>query len=406
MLLTNVTLATMTDDQYGLIENAALSIANGTIEWIGQNNKIPDQISENNKPFDCLGKLVTPGLIDCHTHLVYAGDRAKEFELRLQGASYEEISRSGGGIVSTVSATRRASEEQLIEQSLPRLRRIMQEGVTAIEIKSGYGLDTENEIKMLRVARQLSEITGVRIQKTFLGAHALPPEYANRSDDYINLVCQEMLPAAHQAGLVDAVDAFAENIAFSVSQVERVFATAQELGLPVKLHAEQLSNLGGAAMAAKRCAISVDHLEYLSDEDTKTLTDTVAVLLPGAFYFLKETQLPPMQALRKNKVDIAVATDCNPGSSPLTSLLLAMNMACRYFSMTPAESLKGTTINAAKALGLQDQIGSIAIGKQADLVLWNTENPAELSYNIGLNPCHRIMVQGQWKDSSSGTGQN
>ncbi len=401
MLLTNATLATMTNhDDYGLVTNGAIGINDGKISWLGPTSEIPKQYADQSESVDCAGKLITPGLIDCHTHLVYGGDRAAEFELRLQGASYEEIANSGGGIVSTVAATRNASEQELYDQSLPRLVQLMSEGLTTIEIKSGYGLDTENEIKMLKIAQQLAHGTGVNVQKTFLGAHALPPEFSNRKDDYIKLVCDEMLPAAFESGLVDAVDAFSENIAFSVAQVERVFDVAAQLKLPIKLHAEQLSDLGGAIMAANRGALSVDHLEYLQPEDAQILSEsgTVAVLLPGAFYFLKETKLPPIPALREHRVQMAIASDCNPGSSPLTSLLLAMNMACTFFSMTPMESLKGVTINAAKALGLQKQIGSLEVGKSADLVMWNTQNPASLSYNIGLNLCERIMIQGQWFD--------
>ncbi|WP_424947631.1 imidazolonepropionase [Candidatus Spongiihabitans sp.] len=404
MIIKDACLATMSEDgRYGLIADGAISIRDGRIQWVGARQTVPEDIMEDIADgadvHDCGGRLVTPGLIDCHTHIVYAGDRAAEFEKRLQGVSYQAIAKAGGGIAATVSATRAATKDDLIAQSLPRLRRLMTEGVTTIEIKSGYGLDTENEIKMLGAADGLAESAGIRVQKTFLGAHAVPPEYAGRQHDYINLVCQEMLPAAYAARLVDAVDAFAEGIAFSVEQVERVFDAAKKLGLPIKLHAEQLSHLGGAKMAAGKGALSVDHLEYLPPEEVADLAKagTVAVLLPGAFYFLKETKLPPIHALRENQVPIAIATDCNPGSSPVTSLLLTMNMACTFFSLTPAESLRAVTLNAAKALGLQDEIGSLEVGKHADLVIWDTNNPADLAYNIGLNPCHRIMVGGKWQ---------
>jgi imidazolonepropionase len=349
---------------------------------------------------------VTPGLIDCHTHLVYAGDRADEFELRLEGASYAEIATRGGGIVSTVNATRAASHQQLFEQSLPRARQLASEGVTTLEIKSGYGLDSENEIKMLRVAAMLGDELDLRVQKTFLGAHALPVEFAGRSDDYISLVCDEMLPAAHAEGLVDAVDVFIESIAFSVEQGERVFERAQQLGLPVKAHVEQLSDLGGAAMAARHGALSVDHLEYLGVDDVALLAQQgcVAVLLPGAFYVLREQQLPPLAALREQGVALALASDANPGSSPLHSLLLTLNMGCTLFRMTPAEALRGVTLNAARALGLAREIGSLEPGKQADLVVWDVDRPALLSYRIGMNPCAAVMRAGSWRDSARQVG--
>ena len=398
-LLINATLACVDgSDGYGLREDAALLVEDGLISWIGSMRDCA--ASPAAERYDCAGRLVTPGLIDCHTHLVHGGDRADEFELRLEGASYAEIAARGGGIVSTVNATRAASVDELYQQALPRALRLMSEGVTTIEIKSGYGLDSGNEIKMLRVAAMLQHELGVRVQKTFLGAHALPAEYAGRGDDYIDLVCNEMLPAAHAEGLVDAVDVFIESIAFSVEQGERVFDCAQRLGLPVKAHVEQLSDLGGAAMAARRGALSVDHLEYLAAADVGLLAENgcVAVLLPGAFYVLRERQLPPLAALREHGVDIALATDLNPGSSPLHSLLLTMNMACTLFRMTPAEALRAVTVNAARALGLQQQLGSLEAGKQADLAIWDVDRPALLSYRIGMNPCTAVMQGGQWRE--------
>ncbi len=400
-LLTNATLACFDAGAgYGLREDAALLVDGERIAWIGSMHD--SEIPADAAVYDCAGRLVTPGLIDCHTHLVYAGDRADEFEQRLEGASYAEIAAAGGGIVSTVNATRAASVEQLVEQSLPRARRLADEGVTTLEIKSGYGLDSESEIRMLRAAARIGDQLGLRVQKTFLGAHALPPEYAGCSDDYIDHVCNEMLPAAHAEGLVDAVDVFIESIAFSVEQGERVLQCAERLGLPVKAHVEQLSDLGGAAMAARHGALSVDHLEYLVDEDVALLAQhgCVAVLLPGAFYVLREQQLPPLEALRAQCVPIALASDCNPGSSPLHSLLLTMNMACTLFRLTPAEALRGVTLNAARALGLAQQIGSLEAGKQADLVVWDVDRPALLSYRIGMNPCAAVMRAGQWRESA------
>ena len=407
MLIKNATLATMVNSgEYGLIENGAISVLDDRVQWVGSSNDIPSGLGKNDTSsdniFDCGGKLITPGLIDCHTHLVYAGNRAREFEQRLQGASYEEIARSGGGILSTVNHTRAAALDDLVAQSLPRLNRMLQEGVTTVEIKSGYGLDTDNEIKILRAADTLAALTGIGVQKTFLGAHALPPEYTGRKDEYISLVCRKMLPAAYSEGLVDAVDAFAENIAFSAEQVAQVFDVAITLNLPFKIHAEQLSHSGSARMAAEKGALSVDHIEYLQADEVSSIarSGTVAVLLPGAFYFLKEKKLPPIDALRECQVPIAIATDCNPGSSPVTSLLLTMNMACTFFSLTPAEALSGVTLNAAKALGLQDDIGSLEEGKKADLVIWDTSDPAELSYNIGLNLCENVMKNGIWRTAT------
>lgn len=400
----------MTDHSgYALVKDAMVIVEDDRIAWAGPRETAPDNIGlskgfySDTETFDCGGRLITPGLIDCHTHLVYAGNRAGEFEQRLEGASYADIAKRGGGIMSTVSAVRKASVDSLVEQSAPRLARLISEGVTTVEIKSGYGLDSDNEIKMLKAARQLGDEYGVRVRTTFLGAHALPPEYANRPDDYIDHVINEMLPRAHDLGLVDAVDAFCENIAFTAAQVERVFEAAAKFSIPLKCHAEQLSDMGGAVMAARHRALSADHLEYLNPDDVPILAKagTVAVLLPGAFYFLRETKLPPLDALRKFEVPIAVASDCNPGSSPLTSLLLTMNMACTLFRMTPAEALAGVTVNAARALGLADQIGTLQAGRIADLVIWNVDEPAELSMNIGLNPCAAVMTGGHWRSSSA-----
>jgi imidazolonepropionase len=399
-LFINVRLATMVGEVgYGLIDDHGLLVEADQIIWIGLMSDRQSALESDPKVIDCQGRLMTPGLIDCHSHLVYGGDRADEFELRLEGASYEALAKAGGGIKSTVKATRDANQESLLSSAKKRLTPLLNEGVTTLEIKSGYGLDSETEIKMLRVAKQLEADCSVRIQKTFLGAHALPVEYADRSDDYIELVCNKMLPEAHAAGLVDAVDVFIENIAFTVAQAERVFDCAEALGLPVKAHVEQLSNMGGAVMTAKRQALSVDHIEFLAEQDIPTIAqnNTVAVLLPGAFYVLRETKLPPIDALRANGVSMAIATDANPGSSPVHSLLLIMNMACTLFRLTPAEALRGVTINAAKALGLDKELGSLSVGKQADLVLWDIDKPAMLSYQIGLNPCAAIMRSGIWR---------
>jgi imidazolonepropionase len=395
----NARLATMTvgDAPYGLMEDAALAVQDGVITWLGPMSDLPpDAIANCRDVLDCGGRLVSPGLIDCHTHLVYAGDRAQEFELRLNGASYAEIARAGGGIKSTVNATREADEDTLFEQSLPRLRRLMADGVTTVEIKSGYGLNTDVECRMLRVARRLGEATPVTVRTSFLGAHALPAEYTGQPDAYIDQVCTDMLPAAAEAGLVDAVDAFCEGIGFSPEQVERVFQAARARGLPVKLHAEQLSNLRGAVLAADYDALSVDHLEFLDPADVPQLAahGTVAVLLPGAFYCLRETQLPPIDALRQHGVPMAIASDCNPGSSPVTSLLLMLSMGCTLFGLTPEEALAGVTRNAATALGLADEIGTLGPGKRADLVLWRARSPAELAYRIGDQMCDTVLYAG------------
>ncbi len=381
---------------YGLINDAALVIDGQTLAWVGARAALPAALlAQCALQHDAGGALVTPGLIDCHTHLVYGGDRAHEFEIRLNGASYEDIARAGGGIASTVKATRAASMAELQAQSAVRLRRLMAEGVTTLEIKSGYGLALEHERKTLAVSRALGRGNAVDIRTTFLGAHAVPAEFAGRTNDYIDAVLQ-MLPVLHAEGLVDAVDAFCERIAFSTEQTGRVFAAAQALGLPVKLHAEQLSDSGGAQLAARFGALSCDHLEWLSSDGAKAMAaaGTVAVLLPGAFYFLRETKLPPVALLREHNVPIAISTDCNPGSSPCTSLLLMLNMACTLFRLTPEEALAGVTRNAAAALGLQDR-GVLAAGNRADFVLWEVERPAELSYAFGSNPRLQTVFKGE-----------
>jgi imidazolonepropionase len=344
---------------------------------------------------DLGGRLVTPALIDCHTHLVFGGNRANEFRMRLEGASYEEIARAGGGIVSTMKATRALGESALVEAALPRLDALIAEGVGTVEIKSGYGLTIEDELKMLRAARRMAEIRPVRVKTSYLAAHAIPPEYKARADAYLDEVVLPGMEAAHAEGLVDAVDGFCEGIAFAPEQIARVFDRARELGLPVKLHAEQLSNLGGAKLAAGYGALSADHLEYLNREGAVTMAaaQTVAVLLPGAFYFLREKQAPPVALLREAGVRIAIATDCNPGSSPLSSLLLAMNMACTLFGLTPEEALAGVTREAAAALGMADEIGTIEPGRRAEFAVWDVEDPAELSYRIGFNPLYRRIVE-------------
>jgi imidazolonepropionase len=382
---------------YGAIHNGALAVADGAIAWIGPAADLPAPYGKlARRVHDACGQWITPGLMDCHTHLVYGGNRAREFEMRLQGASYEAIAREGGGILSTVAATRAASAEDLLAASAPRLAALAAEGVTTVEIKSGYGLDVETELKQLRVARQLGEIHGVTVRTTFLGAHALPNEFAGRPDDYIDFVCAESLPAAAQAGLVDAVDAFCESIAFSPAQTARVFDAATALGLPVKLHADQLSDLGGAALAAGFGALSADHLEYTGVSGARAMAGagTVAVLLPGAFYTLRETRLPPVDLFREHGVAIAIATDCNPGSSPATSILMMLNMACTLFRMTPEEALAGATRNAAQALGMGDSRGILAPGMVADLCLWDVAEPAELAYRIGFNPLSRTVRKG------------
>jgi imidazolonepropionase len=397
-LLLNATLATFADDTpCGLIEQAAIAIQHGRIAWLGRVNDLPDApdlLADEVESLD--GALVTPGLIDCHTHLVFGGDRADEFDLRLNGASYEEIARAGGGIVSTVKATRAASEDALYAQALPRAQTLLADGVTTLEIKSGYGLELDGERRMLRVARRLGRELGVTVRTSFLGLHALPPEYSDRREEYVSLVCDQMLPTLAGEGLVDAVDAFCENIGFNQAETRRVFERARELGLPVKLHAEQLSDQDGAALVAEFGGQSADHLEYLSESGAKAMAaaGTIAVLLPGAFYTLRETKLPPIDLLREHGVPMAVATDCNPGTSPLLSLRLAAGMACTLFRLTPEEALRGVTVHAARALGFSDR-GTLATGQRADIVIWNARRPAELCYWTGGNLARRIYVGGE-----------
>jgi imidazolonepropionase len=390
---------------YGQLYNAAIGIKNGKIAWIGKQEQITTHLPhyQQHQVTDVDGKWLTPGLIDCHTHIVYGGNRSNEFEARLQGTSYQDIAAQGGGIVATVTATRDASIESLFTQSEKRLLALMKEGVTSIEIKSGYGLDLDTERKMLTVARQLGEKYDIHVSTTYLAAHALPPEYKShmkdRSNDYIEQVC-EWLPILHSEGLVDAVDGFCENIAFSTEQIRRVFEVARSLDLPVKLHSEQLSDIGGSALVAEYKGLSSDHLEHLSEDDIKKMaaSNTVAVLLPGAFYTLRDTKLPPTEALRKHRVPMAISTDCNPGTSPLTSLLLAMNMGCTLFYLTPEEVLAGSTIYAAQALGLTNK-GKIEFGCDADLALWDIARPADLAYQMGLNPIQGIMIHGKWRET-------
>ena len=390
----NLDVATM-GDGYGEIRDAAIAVQDGRIAWLGPRSSLPvgwqAQVEH-----DGAGCWTTPGLIDCHTHIVYAGSRSDEFEARLNGVSYADIARAGGGILSTVRATRAASEAALLQASLPRVRALLAEGVTTIEIKSGYGLDLASEAKMLRVARRLGTSFPLRVRATFLGAHALPPEFSDRPDAYIDHICATMLPTLHAEGLIDAVDAFCENIGFTPAQTERVFQAARQLGLPVKLHAEQLSNQHGAALTAKYRGLSADHLEHLSASGIAAMAagGTVAVLLPAAFYFLRETVLPPIAALRAAGVPLALATDCNPGTAPMTSLLLAMNMACTLFQLTPLEALTGVTRHGARALGLQDTVGTLAVGKVADFALWEIDRPGELACAIGTNPCIGVVNAG------------
>jgi imidazolonepropionase len=383
-------------DPAQVIEQGVIVVQDGRIAWLGAEDMLPTGLAHAAPRHDLAGQWVTPGLVDCHTHLVYGGNRADEFALRLAGASYEDIARRGGGIISTVRSTRAADDDELFRQSAPRLEALLAEGVTAIEIKSGYGLDLDTERKMLRVARRLGEQYPVSVYTTFLGAHALPPEYRDRADDYIALVCDSMLPQLRDDGLVDAVDVFCEHIGFTPAQSERVFERASGLGLPVKMHAEQLSNLGGTQLAASYRALSVDHLEYLTEADIAAMqkSGTVAVLLPTAFYVLREQQLPPIDLLRSYRIPMAVATDANPGTAPTASLLLALNMACTLFRLTVAEALAGATIHAARALGQSGRHGLLAPGRAADFAIWSVESLAELAYWTGMNRCSGVVRNG------------
>ncbi|NWA28806.1 imidazolonepropionase [Pseudomonas gingeri] len=390
----NCHVASMAQGSYSIIEDAAIVTVASKIEWIGPRAELP--VADYPQVEDLEGAWVTPGLIDCHTHTVFGGNRSGEFEQRLQGVSYAEIAAAGGGIASTVRATRAASEDELFASARQRLTCLLRDGVTSVEIKSGYGLDLDSERKILKVIRRLGAELPVSVRSTCLAAHALPPEYVGRADDYIEHICSEMLPALAAEGLVDAVDAFCEYLAFSPAQVERVFKVAQQLGLPVKLHAEQLSSLHGSSLAARYQALSADHLEFMTEEDAIAMaaSGTVAVLLPGAFYFLRETQLPPMDALRKHGVKMAIASDLNPGTSPALSLRLMLNMACTLFRMTPEEALAGVTQHAATALGMGATHGSLEIGKVADFVAWQIERPADLAYWLGGDLGKRVVRHG------------
>ncbi|MGH8193124.1 MAG: imidazolonepropionase [Woeseiaceae bacterium] len=397
LLLTDLSVATMqaSGAPYGLIENAAVAIANGKIAWIGPAAACPPNAAKQTRSLT--GRWLTPALIDCHTHLVFAGNRAHEFEQRLEGASYEDIARAGGGILSTVGATRSATADELYEQSAARLAALMQEGVATVEIKSGYGLDRDTELKMLRVARALGERSVVTVRTTFLGAHTVPPEFRDRADAYIDLLCDHVLPEAAEQGLVDAVDAYCERIAFSPEQIANVFECARSLHLPVKLHADQLSDSRGAALAARFQALSADHLEHASDAGIRALADTgcVAVLLPGAFLTLGETRLPPVARLRELNVPIAIASDCNPGTSPVCSIRATMVLGTSLFKLTPEECLAGVTREAARALGLAHDRGTLEAGKRADIAIWDIGHPRELSYWLGLNPLRGLLIGGE-----------
>jgi imidazolonepropionase len=395
----NARLATLAEGAAGLgiVEKGAVVARDGLIAYAGPEADMPAALAQGAETVDCEGRWITPGLIDCHTHLVYAGNRANEFEMRLAGATYEEVANAGGGIVSSVKALRAATEGELVAQSLPRLDALIGEGVTTIEVKSGYGLDTDNEKKSLRAARRLGDERAITVRATCLAAHALPPEAKGDKDAFIDLVASEILPAVAAEGLADAVDGFCEGIAFSPEQMSRVFDKAKALGLPVKLHADQLSNLHGAELAARYGALSADHLEYTDEAGAVAMANagTVATILPGAYYFIRETKKPPVALFRQHGVKMAVATDCNPGTSPLTSLLLTMNMAATLFGLTVEECLAGVTREAARALGLLERTGTLEAGKSADLAIWNIERPAELVYRMGFNPLHARIWRGQ-----------
>jgi imidazolonepropionase len=399
LLLTDARIATLCADapEYGEIANGAIAIANGSIAWIGPQADLPSGSAACTRAVS--GQWVTPALIDCHTHLVFGGDRAQEFEQRLEGASYEEIARAGGGILSTVRATRDASADALFEAALPRVRALLAEGVATVEIKSGYGLDVDNELKMLEVAKRLGESSGIHVRTTLLAAHAVPPEFADNADDYIDLICNELLPEVAGRGLADAVDAYCESIAFNAPQIAKLFRKAIDLGLPVKLHADQLSDGGGAELAAHFNALSADHLEYTSTAGVNAMaeSDAVAVLLPGAFLTLGETRPPPIEALRAKSVPIAVASDCNPGTSPFCSLRNAMILASRLFKLTPLECLAGTTREAARALGLSHDRGTLEVGKRADLAIWDIGHPRELAYWMGTPQLVDVLLADQIK---------
>ncbi|KTD04941.1 imidazolonepropionase [Legionella feeleii] len=391
--------ATTIDAQGKQLENQAIAISKGMIVWCGAMSDLPaSYLQQATVTEDCRNLLITPGLIDCHTHLVYAGNRADEFKQRLEGKTYAEIARAGGGILSTVRQTRAASEEELFQQSLPRMLALRAEGVTTVEIKSGYGLDWDNELKILRVARRLGEVAGLRVRTTFLGAHAVPPEYKNNAQAYVDFLCQDMLPAIAEMKLADAVDVFCESIGFTLAQTEQLFTKAKDLALSIKCHAEQLSNLGATKLAASLGALSCDHLEHLDREGVAAMANngTVAVLLPGAYYFLRETVKPPVALLREMGVGIAIATDANPGSSPTTSLLLMLNMACQFFGLTVPEALMAVTYQAARALALEQETGSLAAGMTADLVRWSIQDSASLCYHFGYPIQHSTMVAGNW----------